>query len=192
MGADFNPNTETAASEQPEEESDPVATAYVRWKRTIGVVNDHTSKGRLIKAGQSLLEVSQWLSENVDALSKGTLKATADLRLTLVGLTQDDQANNAERIIFWDSFNVCWLALLQRQKDDTQEMLDTGRPLAQPQSLLSKEFLEEMGNELVSLCDGLEKHGLVDYQMGVSEQEIVESKLTSIPIYRDRHESCIL
>ena len=66
--------------------------------------------------------------------------------------------------------------MLQRQKDDTQEMLDSGRPPAQSQSLLPKESLEEMGNELVSLCDGLEKHGLVDYQMGVSEQEIIESK----------------
>ena len=43
-------------------------------------------------------------------------------------------------------------------------------------NLLPRESLETMGNELVSLCDGLEKHGLVDYQMGVSEQEIIESK----------------
>ena len=59
-------------------------------------------------------------------------------------------------------------------------MLDSGRPPAQPQTLLPKESLEEMGNELVSLCDDLEKHGLVDYQMGVSEQEIIESKSKSI------------
>ena len=71
--------------------------------------------------------------------------------------------------------------MLQRQKDDTQQMLDSGRPLAQPQSLLPKASLEEMGNELVSLCDGLEKHGLVDYQMGVSEQEIIESKPRAFP-----------
>lgn len=92
------------------------------------------------------------------------------------GLTQDKEGKYADRIRVWDSFNVCWLAMLQRQKDDTQEMLDSGRPPAQSQSLLPKESLEEMGNELVSLCDGLEKHGLVDYQMGVSEQEIIESK----------------
>ena len=108
------------------------------------------------------------------------------------GLTQDDQEKHAERIRFWDSFNVCWLAMLQRQKDDTQQILDSGRPLAQPHSLLPKESLEEMGNELVSLCDGLEKHGLVDYQMGVSEQEIIESKPKSIPLYRNRHENCTL
>lgn len=69
-------------------------------------------------------------------------------------------------------------------------MLSSGRPPAQSQGLLPQESLEEMGNELVSLCDGLEKHGLVDYQMGVSEQEIVESKPKSAPLYRDRHERC--
>lgn len=81
--------------------------------------------------------------------------------------------------------------MLQRQKDDTQQMLDSGQLPAQPQSLLPKESLEEMGNELVSLCDGLEKHGLVDYQMGVSEQEIIESKPKGIPIYPNRHENGI-
>ena len=122
----------------------------------------------------------------------GDPRATADSKLILPGLTQDDEKNHAERIRFWDNFNVCWLAMLQRQKDDTQQVLDSGRPPAQPQSLLPKEFLEEMGNELVSLCDGLEKHGLVDYQMGVSEQEIIESKPKSTSIYPDRHESCTL
>ncbi|KAL9132359.1 MAG: hypothetical protein Q9175_006466 [Cornicularia normoerica] len=165
MGSDFHPNIETAASEQPEDEANTFAAAYNRYQSTIEVVNDHTSRGHLIKARESLLEVSQWLSENVDALR----------------LTQDGKGKHAERIRIWDSFNICWLAMLQRQKDDTQEMLDSGRPPTLPQSLLPKESLEEMGNQLVSLCDGLEKHGLVDYQMGVSEQEIIESKPKSIP-----------
>ncbi|KAK7570727.1 hypothetical protein V3481_019269 [Fusarium oxysporum f. sp. vasinfectum] len=29
-----------------------------------------------------------------------------------------------------------------------------------------------MGNELVRLCDGIERHGLVDYQYGVWEDQI--------------------
>ena len=91
-----------------------------------------------------------------------------------------------ERIIFWDNFNICWLALLQRQRDDTEQMLDSGRPPALPLDLLPKDSLEEMGNELISLCDGLEKHGLVDYQMGVSEQDIIESKPSSTPICHNR------
>ena len=34
-----------------------------------------------------------------------------------------------------------------------------------------------MGDDLVAHCDNLGKLGLVDYQMGVSEEEIIDSKL---------------
>lgn len=38
---------------------------------------------------------------------------------------------------------------------------------------ISQDFLEEMGKELVNLCDGTEKYGLVDYQLGVWEEQII-------------------
>ena len=38
---------------------------------------------------------------------------------------------------------------------------------------ISQDFLEEMGKELVSLCDGTERYGLVDYQLGVWEEQII-------------------
>lgn len=34
--------------------------------------------------------------------------------------------------------------------------------------------MEELGQELVRLCDGISHFGLVDYQMGVAEEEILE------------------
>lgn len=37
--------------------------------------------------------------------------------------------------------------------------------------------LETLSRELVRLCDSVEKHGLVDYQMGVAEEEIMDCKL---------------
>lgn len=43
-------------------------------------------------------------------------------------------------------------------------------------SLLSKDDLEKMGKELVRLCDGIERHGLVDYQYGVWEEQIITGK----------------
>lgn len=52
-------------------------------------------------------------------------------------------------------------------------MLDSGQPPRHPQSILQEDFLERMGRELVRLCDSMERHGLVDYQMGVWEEEIV-------------------
>ena len=36
-----------------------------------------------------------------------------------------------------------------------------------------------MGDDLVAHCDSLAKFGLVDYQMGVSEEEIIDSMLNA-------------
>lgn len=33
-----------------------------------------------------------------------------------------------------------------------------------------------MGRELIRLCDGMERHGLVDYQIGVWEEEIISGR----------------
>ena len=38
-----------------------------------------------------------------------------------------------------------------------------------------------MGDELVRLCDGLERHGLVNYQIGVWEEEIISSESNQVP-----------
>lgn len=65
--------------------------------------------------------------------------------------------------------------MLQRQKDITQDMIDSGQPLRAGQTLLQEDTLERMAGELVRMCDGLERHGLVDYQMGVWEEEIMNS-----------------
>ncbi len=91
------------------------------------------------------------------------------------GLLLENHELRDGRIRLWDQFNTCWLVLLQNQKDRTQDMLDTGRSPIPPQNLLEESSLEEMGNEIVRLCDTIERHGLVDYQMGVWEEEIISS-----------------
>lgn len=48
----------------------------------------------------------------------------------------------------------------------------TGHPPAHT-SLISRDQLETMGKELIHLCDQLEQHGLVDYQLGIWEEEIL-------------------
>lgn len=45
-----------------------------------------------------------------------------------------------------------------------------------PSGLISPENLEKMGNELIQMCDGIERHGLVDYQYGVWEERIISSR----------------
>lgn len=84
----------------------------------------------------------------------------------------------------WNEFNTCWLAVLQRQKDDTQQMMETGQPPVPPQNLLQATLLERMAEALVSLCDGLEKYGLVDYEMGVWEEEIMSSEARRFTVSR--------
>lgn len=43
------------------------------------------------------------------------------------------------------------------------------------QSLITEDNLQKMGDDLVRLCDNIERHGLVDYQYGVWEQQIEDS-----------------
>ena len=59
-------------------------------------------------------------------------------------------------------------------------MIDSGQPPPAPQNILQENFLERMGRELVRMCDALERHGLVDYQMGVWEEEIMSGTLNAI------------
>lgn len=64
------------------------------------------------------------------------------------------------------------------------DMMESGTPLSGSQSLLAQEKIEKLGDEIVRLCDGLERHGLVDYQYGVWEDRIVASKLSHECLYQ--------
>jgi hypothetical protein len=101
-------------------------------------------------------------------------KATTDW--LSIGLTADDESLHQDRIKLWNEFNNAWLAILQRQKDLNLELLQTGISPRPPQSLIPCEFLKKMAKELIRLCDNIEKHGLVDYQYGVWEERIIDSK----------------
>ena len=54
-------------------------------------------------------------------------------------------------------------------------MVSSGIPPQRGQTLVSEESLKKMGKEIVRLCDGIERHGLVDYEYGVWEESIIES-----------------
>ena len=59
-------------------------------------------------------------------------------------------------------------------------MMESGLQPTRSQSLMSKGTIKKMGNELIRLCDGVERHGLVDYQYGVWEERITGSKWNSL------------
>lgn len=63
------------------------------------------------------------------------------------------------------------------------EILATGQRPGLPQSVMDYDFMESMGKELVRLCDMMEKHGLVDYQMGVWEEEIITRKFGFLSLF---------
>ncbi|KAI9837570.1 MAG: hypothetical protein M1819_007221 [Sarea resinae] len=131
--------------------------AYNQYQGALKQTFENTRYGRLDEAGQSLLQISEWLLGHAEDL----------------GLVRDEAELHSDRLRLWNEFNTCWLAVLQMQKDMTKEMLNTGQAPSPPRSILPVEFLEKMGRELVKLCDPMETHGLVDYQMGVWEEEII-------------------
>lgn len=53
-------------------------------------------------------------------------------------------------------------------------MLETGQRVQHPQSLMSQEFINKMAKDLIRMCDAIEKHGLIDYQYGVAEEQIIQ------------------
>ena len=88
---------------------------------------------------------------------------------------RDDENHYQQRLKLWEEFNHGWLSLLQKQTELVKQVASTGQRPQPPQSLIEYDFLEKMGSQLVKNCDNMEKHGLVDYQMGVWEEEIIAS-----------------
>ena len=154
--------------------------AYTSYQSALTEIFQNIRNGVLAAASESLLNVSDWLLSHVvelgimpkahfllDKQSNGM----ADGRKCTLGLTSDDQNLHGERIKLWNDFNHAWLAMFQRQK----EMLELGQQLQRSQSLIPQEGLQKMGKELVRLCDSIERYGLVDYQYGVWEEQIIDS-----------------
>ena len=77
----------------------------------------------------------------------------------------------AGRLQFWKIFNTCWQALGQKQKDVTSEAMRTGR---KPEGMLSVGRIKMLMDDLVGMCNQLEPYGLVDFEMGIWEEQIID------------------
>jgi len=156
--------------------------AYSQYQTELRRTFEHVRDGHLIDAGTLLVRISEWLLGNADNLG---MKTSIFLHYGVVsherttesdaGLVRDDAGMHIERLKLWNEFNTCWLAVLQRQKEFTIDLQTSGQRTPGT-VLLEFDQLENMGKELVRLCDIMEKHGLVDYEMGVWEEEIVNRK----------------
>ncbi|KAI9709057.1 MAG: hypothetical protein M1820_003503 [Bogoriella megaspora] len=131
-------------------------SAYENYQRHLREAFQQIRDGRLVEAAETLLRISSWLLQNAETL----------------GLVRDEPNMHEERLKLWSEFNTCWLAVLQKQKEMTEEVINTGQHPLPPQNLIEYNFMERMGRDLIRLCDSVEKHGLVDYQMGVWEEQI--------------------
>jgi hypothetical protein len=126
--------------------------------------------GRLDKAGQQLLEESEWLLGHVEELREDQIiDHIHTLTLLWEGLHIDNTSLYRERIELWDKFNHAWMALFTKQED----ILDLGEGKSREYSLLSTEDICKMAERLIEMCDGISKHGLVNYQYGVWEDDII-------------------
>jgi len=123
--------------------------AYTAYQTALKEIFQNIINGRLGEASQSLLEVSEWLLGHVGDL--------------------DEVALHSDRIRLWGEFNTAWLSIFQKQKD----MLESGQRIQHPQTLMTQEFINKMAKDLIRMCDAVEKHGLVDYQYGVAEEQII-------------------
>lgn len=164
----------SSAPDQVMEEQDYSASAemgeaYEQYQTALKEIFTNIRNGVLVSASESLLTVSDWLLSKVAEL----------------GLAADNPQLHSDRIKLWHDFNHAWLALFQKQKD----MAESGVTPQRGQTLVSEEGLKKMGKELVRLCDGIERHGLVDYEYGVWEEAIVEILGVCLDIYENASEA---
>ncbi|KAJ4389114.1 hypothetical protein N0V93_006576 [Gnomoniopsis smithogilvyi] len=142
--------------------------AYSQYQDALKEVFSNIKKGALAAAGESLRSVSEWLLSNVNEL----------------GLTSDDQNLHSDRIKLWNDFNHAWLGIFQMQK----ELIEGGGQLARGQSMITEENAQKMMDDLVRLCDNIERYGLVDYQYGVWEEQIAAIVTECLDFYKyDEH-----
>lgn len=142
---------ETAPSPVPEHmEAQDADKNYERFQARLKHIFSDIQAGKLVEAAKVLYELTDWLSE--------------------IFIAYDDKELYQDRIEFWRRFNDCWLALFQKQKDLTEEMLRGGRRM----NIMELDDIRKMGDAIVALSDKLDPHGLVDYEMGAWEEDIME------------------
>ncbi|KAI0167029.1 hypothetical protein GGR52DRAFT_574993 [Hypoxylon sp. FL1284] len=158
--APTNSMAQPTVEEQEYPQTSEMGEAYEQYQTALREVFTNIKRGALSSASESLLNISDWLLSKVSEL-------------------EDNSQLQSDRIKLWQDFNHAWLALFQKQK----EMTVSGLQLQHGQSLMSVDGMVKMGKEIVRLCDGVDRHGLVDYQYGVWEESIIEIIEECLDVY---------
>ena len=170
----YNASTQAPQNGNPEcPSAQHLADKFAEYKLTIRIVFQSIKNGRLDEASRRLSEASEWLLGNVEDLGKikSLAKVTHAYMLFGKGLHKDDDEPHCEcRKKLWGDFNTAWLAFFQKQMDTLMGSLDSGQGV----NLVSQENIYKMVTNLTIACDGIEKHGLIDYEYGVEESRIIQ------------------
>ena len=95
--SDFvQPETPTVA-DPIQQQADRYDVLFNQYRRALRETNDNASRGRLVQAGESLLEISEWLLGNAEGLGRFDI-STHELDLT-VNRTYERQPSNSSRAI---------------------------------------------------------------------------------------------
>lgn len=103
-------------------------------------------------------------------------------QLTRTGLHHDDEEQYSQRLKSWRELNHAWEALGTKQKQVTELALRTNQ---RPQDILSADAIRSLVDKLILLCDQLEKYGLVDYELGLWEEQIVDVFIQCLELLPD-------
>lgn len=166
--------------------SDNMEEAYNRYQHQLKMAYEAISAGRLAEAGEGIMDLSRWLLSNVAKLGESAPTITSECQANPPGLHQDEQNPQFEPIQVWRDFNHCWLALGQKQMDLTEEAI---RYRLSDSTVLPAETIVAMVDELIRLCDSIEQHGLVDYDRGVWEEEIIGIFMQCLDLLRPPNHS---
>ena len=70
MDPEFPQSSEAEPSEIQQRPPDQYDVFYSQYQRALRVTNENAARGRLVEAGESLLEISEWLLGNAEGLGK--------------------------------------------------------------------------------------------------------------------------
>jgi hypothetical protein len=71
-------------------------------------------------------------------------------------------------MLLWKEFNYAWLAIFQKQKNHSEPGISSHL-----HGVLGRERIQNMVDDLIKWCDDIKKHGLVGYEYGVWEDDII-------------------
>ncbi|KAI8988203.1 hypothetical protein BDF20DRAFT_854424 [Mycotypha africana] len=125
------------------------ATTFEEIQKQLKATLDHIEQRNMVSGFQTLSKATGAVVDSCEHL----------------GLTSDDHPYNAiDREQFWAGLNNCWLyALAQRQEPSC----DAER--------LTDQHLYNLREMVVAWADKLERYGLVDYEMGWWEADILSA-----------------